>query len=119
MDLGGSWTSFGKGLGRSWAPSGRSWPPLGRFFGVQSRAFFKHGPKMGSKSLLDRLWVDLRRDLGGFLGGFGKVWGRIWKVWEGLEQGMVVPCSCLGFNVTSNDLDRILIQILVNLMEVT
>ena len=49
MDLGRSLASFGRGLGRSWASSGRSWPPLGRFLDVQSRAFFKHGPKMGSK----------------------------------------------------------------------
>ena len=76
--LGGSWASFGKGLGRAWPSSGRSWPLLGRFLDVQSRAFFKHGPKMGSKrpsgSILDRfgedlgrIWEGLGRNLGGFL----------------------------------------------------
>ena len=68
MDLGGSWASFGKGLGRSGASSGRYWPPLGRFLGVQSRAFFKHGPKMGSK-----------RPPGSILGGFGVNLGGFWK----------------------------------------
>ena len=64
--LGGSWASFGKGLGRAWPSSGRSWPLLGRFLDVQSRAFFKHGPKMGSK-----------RPSGSILGGFGAILGSI------------------------------------------
>ena len=77
FDLGGSWASFGKGLGRSWASSGRSWPPLGRFLAIQNHAFFKHWPKMGSKrpsgSILGRFWEDLGRIWEGFgrnLGGF-------------------------------------------------
>ena len=86
--LGGSWASFGKGLGRSWASSGRSWPPLGRFLDVQSRAFFKHGPKMGSKrpsgSILNRFWEGFGRTLA----RFGTVLGRIWEDFWLFEQIM-------------------------------
>ena len=35
MDLGQSWASFGRRLGRSGASFGRSWPLLGHFGGVQ------------------------------------------------------------------------------------
>ena len=85
MDLGGSWASFGKGLGRSWASSERSWPPLGRFLGVQSRAFFKHGPKMGSKRPPGSI-------LGRFGEGFGRILGRFGRVGARHGGALLVPC---------------------------
>ena len=98
--------SFGKGLGRSWASSGRSWPLLGRFVDVQNRAFFKHGPKMGSKRPPGSIWGASWKGLGRFWGGFGRVlrgfgpifgWilgkigeesGRIRKNWKKLRQNL-------------------------------
>ena len=77
IHLGGSWASFGKGLGRSWASSGRSWPPLGRFWDVQSRPFFKHGPKIGSKRPSGSILGLFGEGFGRILGGFGRVWGGI------------------------------------------
>ena len=77
MDLGRSWAPFGRGLGRSWASSGRSWPPLGRFVDVQNRAFFKHGPKMGSKRPLGSILGRFFMDLGTVWEGFGEEFGRI------------------------------------------
>ena len=76
FDLGGSWASFGKGLGRSWASSGRSWPPLGRFLDVQSLAFFKHEHNMGSKSPSESILGRFGKGLGRIFGAHGRVWGR-------------------------------------------
>ena len=66
--LGGSWTPFGRGLGRPGASFGHSWVPLGRFLGVRNRAFIRHWSKMGSK-----------KPFGSILDGFGEDFGRIWK----------------------------------------
>ena len=72
MNFGGSWASFGKGLGRSWVSSGRSWATFARISDVQNLAFFKHGSNMGAKrpfGLISRgSWKDL-----------GRVWDEIWK----------------------------------------
>ena len=83
VDLGGSWASFGRDLGRSWASSGRSWPPLGRFLDIQSRAFFKHGPNMGSKRPSGSIWSRFWRVLGGFWEDFRRVWRVFGSILEG------------------------------------
>ena len=75
--LEGSWASFGRGLGRSWASYGRSWPPLGRFLDVQRRAFFKQAHKMGSKRPSGSIWDGFGEGCERIWGGFGKVWGGI------------------------------------------
>ena len=67
----------GIGLGGSWNSSGRFWPPLGRFLDVPSRAFFKHGPKMGSKRPPGSMLGRSKEGFGRILEGFGKVFGRI------------------------------------------
>ena len=79
MDLGGSWAPFGRSLGRSGAPFGRSWASLGCFGGVLSRAFLKHGPKMGSKRPSGSIWGRFWRVLGGFGEDLGRNLGRVWK----------------------------------------
>ena len=74
---GGSWVLFGRGLGPSWASFGCFWPPLGRFLNVQSRASFKHWPKMGSKRASGWILGRFGRIWGRFLGGFGEKFRRI------------------------------------------
>ena len=75
FDLGGSWVSFGKGLGRSWAHSVRSWATFVRILDVQNLAFFKHGSNMGAT-----------RPFGSILGGSWKDWGRVWgDIWKDLD----------------------------------
>ncbi len=92
MDLGGSWASFGRGLGRSGPSFGHFWALWGRFFGVLNRLFFKHRSKMGSKRpfgsilgrfsrALGRFWEDFRRVwkvFGWILEGYGKDFGNAW-----------------------------------------
>ena len=68
-------------LGRSWASSWRSWTALGCFLDVQNPIFFREWPKMVSRGLLNRFWVDLGKDWGGFLehmGGFGEDFPLFW-----------------------------------------
>ena len=90
LDLGRSWARFGEGLGRCGASFGRSWATLGQFWRVQNRAFFQHGPKMGSKRPSGQIWA-----------GFGEVWERFWEGWEGCSTALLlhlISCAyCLSF----------------------
>ena len=108
--LGGSWAPFGRGLGRSWASSGRSWPPLGRFLDVQSRAFFKHGPKMGSKRPFGSIFGGVGESFGRFLGDFGRVWGDSWGAsWQLLSHLLRILCmspAALHFSTGTPALPR-------------
>ena len=85
FDLGGSWASFGKGLGRSWASSGRSWATFVRILDVQNLAFFKHGSNMGAKrpfgSILGGSWKDLDKVWGWFGVKFGRIWTFFFWLW--------------------------------------
>ena len=90
LDLGRSWARFEEGLGRCGASFGRSWATLGRFWRLQNRAFFQHGPKMGSKRPSGQIWA-----------GFGEVWDRFWEGWEGCSTALLlhlISCAyCLSF----------------------
>ena len=78
MNFGGSWASFGKGLGRSWVSSGRSWATFARILDVQNLAFFKHGSNMGAKRPFGSISRGSWKDLGKVWGEFGVKFGRIW-----------------------------------------
>ena len=98
-DLGGSWASFGRGLGRSGGSLGRSWVTFVRILDVQNTAFFKHGSKMGSKrpfgSSLGGSWEDLGKIWARFGQKSGSIWTFFWpvvgKFWKHLEK-----CSPAG-----------------------
>ena len=68
LDLGRSWALFGEGFGTVWASLWLFWGLLGRILGVLNQAFFKHGPKIGS-----------RMPSGWILGGFSMVLGKFWE----------------------------------------
>ena len=97
--FGGSWASFGRGLGRSGASLGRSWVTFVRILDVQNTAFFKHGSKMGSKrpfgSTLGGSWEDLEKIWARFGQKSGSIWTFFWpvvgKFWKHLEK-----CSPAG-----------------------
>ena len=97
FDLGGSWASFGKGLGRSWASSGRSWATFVRILDVQNLAFFKHGSNMGAKRPFGSILGGSWKDLGRVWGWFGVKFGRIWTFFSGCGHflaafGKMWPC---------------------------
>ena len=111
--LGGFWERFGKVLGWFWdgfgmvlestlgALWGISWILLGAsgsFWGIQSRAFFKHGPNMDSKRPPGSMLGPFGEGFGKILGGFGKVWGRIW---EGFTRKNIFPADSgnAGYNL--------------------
>ena len=74
-------------MGGLWAGLGPLMGALGRLLAVfwtfKIKLFLSIGPRWVPRGLLDRFWVDLGRDLGGFgedLGRFGEEFGRIWSV---------------------------------------
>ena len=77
MDLGRSWASFGRGLGRSWDSSGRSWATFSRILELQNPTLFKHGADMGAKKPFGLILGASWKDLGQVSGGFGDKFGRI------------------------------------------
>ena len=81
------WEGLGPHLGRVWDGLGPLLGALGRLLAVfwtfKVELFSSMGPRWAPRGLLDRFWVDLGRDLGGFgedLGRFGEEFGRIWSV---------------------------------------
>ena len=91
LDLGRSWARCGEGLGRCGASFGRSWATLGQFWRVQNRAFFQHGPKMGSKRPSGQIWA-----------GFGEVWDRFWEGWERCSTALLlhlISCAYCLFSI--------------------
>ena len=68
VDLGGSGTPFGRGLGHSGLSFGHFWAHFARFLGIPNHIFVKHWSKMSSKRPFE--WI---------LGHFGKLWGRFWR----------------------------------------
>ena len=73
-DFGGSWASFGKGLGRSGASWGHFWAHFDCLLDVPNHIFLKQWAKMSSKRLfgwlLDRFWERL-----------GRIWMRLGRIW--------------------------------------
>ena len=79
MDLGGSGTPFGRGLGRVLGGVWRFWGPLRTFFGVIFSCLYLG---WSSKGLLEASGLDFGSILGGLewiLGGFGRVLGGFWE----------------------------------------
>ena len=73
MDLGGSGTPFGRGLGRVLGGVWRFWGPLRTFFGVIFSCLYLG---WSSKGLLEASGLDFGSILGGLegiLGGLGRV----------------------------------------------
>ena len=68
MDLGWTWTQFGKALGRSGTPLGLFWLLFGRFMAVKIEFFESIGPRWPPRSLWDRFGVD-----------FGRIWAGFWE----------------------------------------
>ena len=68
VDLGGSGTPFGRGLGHSGLSFGHFWAHFGRFLEIPNHIFVKHWSKMSSKRPFE--WI---------LNHFGKLWGRFWR----------------------------------------
>ena len=85
LHLGGVWDGLGPHLGA-----------LGRllavFLAFKVELFSSIGPRWAPKGLLDRIWVDLGR----ILGGFGKVWGGIWEDFWAFEQRLGKFWKCLA-----------------------
>ena len=78
------WEGLGPHLGGVWDGLGPLLGALGRLLAVfwtfKIELFSSMGPRWAPRGLLDRFWVDLGRDLGGFwedLGGSGEEFGRI------------------------------------------
>ena len=78
------WEGLGPHLGRVWDGLGPLLGALGRLLAVfwtfKIEPFSSMGPRWSPRGLLDRFWVDLGKDLGGFwedLGGFGEEFERI------------------------------------------
>ena len=78
------WEGLGLHLGRIWDALGPLLDALGRllavFWAFKVELFSSMGPRWAPRGLLDRFWVDLGRDLGGFgedLGRFGQDFERI------------------------------------------
>ena len=70
--LGGSWASFGQvldGLGLLLGALGRL---LAVFWMFKVELFSSMGPRWAPRGLLDRFWVDLGKDLGGFWKDLGR-----------------------------------------------
>ena len=68
LHLEGIWDA----LGWSWASSWRSWTALGCFWTFKIQFFSDSGPRWVSRGLLNRFWVDLGKDWGGFLEHMGR-----------------------------------------------
>ena len=90
LDLRRSWARFEKNLGLCEASFGRSWATLGQFWRVQNRAFFQHGPKMGSKRPSGQIWA-----------GFGKVWERFWEGWERCSTALLLHLISCAYCLSS------------------
>ena len=78
------WEGLGPHLGRVWDGLGPLLGALGRlwvvFWTFKIQLFSSMGPRWAPRGLLDRFWVDLGKDLGGFwkdLGRFGEEFGSI------------------------------------------
>ena len=79
VDLGGSWASFGEGLGKVLGGVRRLWSALGSFFGV---VFSCLHLGWSSKGVLEASGLDFGSILGGLegiLGGLGRVLAEILK----------------------------------------
>ena len=78
---------IGLHLGRGWDAPGRLLVALGRFLSI-SGAFKIElvqniNPKLAPRRLLDRFWVNIAKDLGGFREDLGRSWEDLGQFWDG------------------------------------
>ena len=97
--LGGSWASFGRGLGRSWVFLGALGRLLVVFRRSKSSFFLKHGPKIRSKRPSGSILGRYGEGFGRILGGFGKVWVMISQDFTWKKYPFPVASGNVGYNL--------------------